>query len=511
MTRGSQTGQDVNMPSSRPNAVTNPMDPASPLDPPRTEPPSSETSVNLGHKRIMRSRESKVFAGVAGGLGRHFGIDPVIIRVALVVLVLTTSGVFFLLYIAAIFIIPKEPKRDLATIRTEPGGGSMEISRSSLGAAVLIGIGLLALSDQVGLNFDGEFLWPLAFIGFGIAVLWSRRSPNESTSGSNEVNEGNEVYEVNGSTGANRVANYDPADESHPFRTLVDSPIVQRAYDRVAEPLTPAKPAGLAGLAVPARAVRAVRPGGKSNFTNRSPYSTIATAGFFVAVGLSWLLLRIAHLHPSPRPALGGVLAIIGVLLVFGSWLGRPKLVTVGVVLTLFLGVTASAGVRLNGGVGERNLILSAAGLPAKSADVPTANYKGALTQKRHLDVGALMIDTRSISDAATLAETMKNPHRYDVGIGVLTIVVAPNVNLLLNAKVGGGNLSVDGVEVMSGMDQSTARTIPATKPPTEGKVRTLRVDARVGLGAVVVKHADANVSLAAISENLNLELEGNP
>ena len=35
---------------------------------------------------LRRSRDDKVIAGVAGGLGRYLGVDPVIIRVAFVVL-----------------------------------------------------------------------------------------------------------------------------------------------------------------------------------------------------------------------------------------------------------------------------------------------------------------------------------------------------------------------------------------------------------------------------------------
>jgi phage shock protein PspC (stress-responsive transcriptional regulator) len=473
------------MPSSRPDAATNLKDPNGPSNPPGTEPPQPEPlsdNVVTGQKRIMRSRESKVFAGVAGGLGRHFGIDPVIVRVALVVLVLTTSGLFLVLYGAAIFIIPKEPKAT-ALVNSESNDESRQVSRSSLGAAVLIGIGLLALSDNVGLNIDGDFLWPLAFIGFGVAVLWSRRSPAETP------------------PEAHRVGAYDPTDEAHPFRTLVDSHIVQRAYDRVVEPVATAKLSGRGKFFNSQQQ-------SQNQIRSRGRYSTVATAGFLVVVAAAWILLRSARLDVSPRPALGSALVVVGVLFVIGSWMGRPKLLSIGIILTLLLGVSASAGVRLNGGIGERNLILRPSGTPAKPADVPTAKYNGVLTQKPHLDVGALTIDTRSVSNAATLGETLKNPRLYDVGVGILTIVVAPDVNLLLDAKVGGGNINVDGDALVSGMDQSTTRTIPATKPPTEGKVRTLRLGARVGLGAVVVIHAAPDVKLADITEDVDFEYE---
>ena len=59
-------------------------------------------------KRLYRSRKNKVFAGICGGLGEYFDIDPVIIRVITAVLTLFT-GVPLIIYIVAIFVIPLEP------------------------------------------------------------------------------------------------------------------------------------------------------------------------------------------------------------------------------------------------------------------------------------------------------------------------------------------------------------------------------------------------------------------
>ncbi|MCP5107237.1 MAG: PspC domain-containing protein [bacterium] len=59
-------------------------------------------------KRLYRSRKSRVFAGICGGLGEHFDIDPVLVRVIAVVLTLFT-GLPLLGYIVAIFVVPEEP------------------------------------------------------------------------------------------------------------------------------------------------------------------------------------------------------------------------------------------------------------------------------------------------------------------------------------------------------------------------------------------------------------------
>ncbi|MBM3404462.1 MAG: PspC domain-containing protein [Bacteroidetes bacterium] len=59
-------------------------------------------------KRLFRSRNNKMLAGVCGGLGTYFNIDPVIIRL-LWVLAIFAAGTGVLAYIIAWIIIPEEP------------------------------------------------------------------------------------------------------------------------------------------------------------------------------------------------------------------------------------------------------------------------------------------------------------------------------------------------------------------------------------------------------------------
>jgi len=59
-------------------------------------------------KRLYRSRESKILAGVCAGLGDYFNIDPVIIRLLWVILTIA-GGAGVLIYIIAWIIIPEEP------------------------------------------------------------------------------------------------------------------------------------------------------------------------------------------------------------------------------------------------------------------------------------------------------------------------------------------------------------------------------------------------------------------
>ncbi len=48
---------------------------------PAGEPPPEEPRSG-GTRRLLRSRRDRMIAGVAGGLGRYFNVDPVIVRIA---------------------------------------------------------------------------------------------------------------------------------------------------------------------------------------------------------------------------------------------------------------------------------------------------------------------------------------------------------------------------------------------------------------------------------------------
>ncbi|MGI5835771.1 MAG: PspC domain-containing protein [Chloroflexota bacterium] len=59
-------------------------------------------------KRLYRSRTESMIAGVCGGLGEYFGIDPTLIRILFVLATLT--GMSLLVYPVLLIIIPAEPQ-----------------------------------------------------------------------------------------------------------------------------------------------------------------------------------------------------------------------------------------------------------------------------------------------------------------------------------------------------------------------------------------------------------------
>ncbi len=59
-------------------------------------------------KRLYRSRDNSMIAGVCGGLGEYFDMDPTFIRLLWIVFTLA-GGSGILAYIIAWIIIPQHP------------------------------------------------------------------------------------------------------------------------------------------------------------------------------------------------------------------------------------------------------------------------------------------------------------------------------------------------------------------------------------------------------------------
>lgn len=58
------------------------------------------------NKRLYRSRNNRMIAGVCGGIAEYFNVDPTIIRLLWVLFALTGSGV--IAYLIAWVIIPEK-------------------------------------------------------------------------------------------------------------------------------------------------------------------------------------------------------------------------------------------------------------------------------------------------------------------------------------------------------------------------------------------------------------------
>jgi phage shock protein C len=63
-------------------------------------------NANVGRQRLHRSRRDRVVAGVCGGLGEYFGIDPTVVRLAFVAVALA-GGASVLAYIILALLLPE--------------------------------------------------------------------------------------------------------------------------------------------------------------------------------------------------------------------------------------------------------------------------------------------------------------------------------------------------------------------------------------------------------------------
>ena len=62
----------------------------------------------LVEKKLYRSTDNRMIAGVCGGLAEYFGIDPVIVRIIAVALLLPGGLPGFLPYVILWIIVPKK-------------------------------------------------------------------------------------------------------------------------------------------------------------------------------------------------------------------------------------------------------------------------------------------------------------------------------------------------------------------------------------------------------------------
>lgn len=63
---------------------------------------------NIKGKKLFRSKNNKVIAGVCAGIGEYFGVDPTVVRLLWVLATLFSFGAGVLAYIIAWIIIPEK-------------------------------------------------------------------------------------------------------------------------------------------------------------------------------------------------------------------------------------------------------------------------------------------------------------------------------------------------------------------------------------------------------------------
>ncbi len=132
-------------------------------------------------KRLYRSNTDKVIGGVSGGLANYLGVDPVLIRVAFVLLTLFGGG-GILIYIVMWIAVPAEPidysaafnksTSDVPEDNTEVSPVKHNQSNTALVAGVLLIIaGLIFLADRLMPFYNLIDFWPVILIVAGVLII----------------------------------------------------------------------------------------------------------------------------------------------------------------------------------------------------------------------------------------------------------------------------------------------------------------------------------------------------
>lgn len=334
---------------------------------------------------LRRSHDPKMIAGVCAGFGRYTGIDPLLIRVALVVLTFF-GGAGGIIYLAGWLFLPEDG--DTASpVEALFGRGSSRTS--ALHAIILLVIGVAAVSGVLGGR--DVVLLVLALAG---AVYLARNPRPPALAGPAPAS-------VPPSTAPGATVPLPTAFAPHgPY---VDS------YGVPSPP--PAPPA-------PVRAPR-----------QRSRLGRIVLSVVVLTVGLLALPAAFGLFYLRPAGYLAAALAVVGAGLVVGAWWGRSRgLIVLGVLLSLALAATGIATHYLDN-AGQQTW---------RPTTVAT------LAPRYNLSAGEATLDLRKVA----FVEGSDTTTRVHVGLGQLTVHVPARVDVDVQAKLTAGHLGVFGEQI---------------------------------------------------------------
>lgn len=151
--------------------------------------------------RLYRSKTSRVFGGVCGGLAEYFDVDPIIIRLLFLVIAFAGGGgvlVYIILWIA----IPEKPFIPYETGYSNPEDAKpgdetagyqpapeqpfvpskpFQPGRGGLiGGLILITLGCIFLADRFIPNINFHDLWPLILVVIGAVLIVSNFTGNKT-------------------------------------------------------------------------------------------------------------------------------------------------------------------------------------------------------------------------------------------------------------------------------------------------------------------------------------------
>lgn len=141
-------------------------------------------------RRLVRSKQNKVLAGVCGGIAEYFDIDSTIIRLGFLISVFF-GGVGIPAYIVALFVMPEgesytpdnflndgikteyDPDKDFSTVMGDKDDdikSDPERNKTFIGVCLIV-LGIVFLAKQF-VQFDMRYLFPLLLVGIGGLIVF---------------------------------------------------------------------------------------------------------------------------------------------------------------------------------------------------------------------------------------------------------------------------------------------------------------------------------------------------
>lgn len=406
---------------------------------------------------LTRRDEYKVVAGVCSGVAYRLGVDPNVVRVITVVLALF-GGAGVLLYALGWLLLPEDGGQPSLAERALRGGGPGGLSTVLLAvllAIVTVGVAVLVVGD----SWFGITVLVVA-VAIGAVLLTRNPSGAASAAPATQPSPPPTTYSPTPPTPA-PFAPPAAGPAERPLEFASSAPPAPSAWQTSAtEPLWPATPP-TPPTAPPPEPPR--------------PRSYLGPVTLFAALAIVGVLGIVDATGASvPFSAyLAAALAVVGIGLLVGTWVGRSRsLVGVGVaLLVVLLPVTTIEQLdfsdRASGAFETIEVV------PATAAVLDGTVDEYAAGDVRY-DLTAI-----DFSDQDVDADVR-------VGAGNLQIDVPADVTVVLDAEVGAGQLEAFG-EQSSGLGVDAARTDEG-----EADGGTLRLTVQMGFGNVEVNRAGA-------------------
>lgn len=402
-----------------------------PADAPPSQPTAPPESPAKAERKLTRSREGRVIAGVCAGLGRYCGVDPVVFRIALAVLVFF-GGAGAVIYLAGWLFLPEDG--DTAS-PVEALLGRGHSSTSTLTTVILAVLGAIGLS--IALSGDSALVLALAVLGI---VLLARREP------------------LSGSGATTRSTAETPGTAATPTAYAPHGPYGPYGGSVGGAPASPPPPYQ---PTVPISVQKPPRPP-----KERSALGRIVVSVTLLVLGLMVAVDRVFDVSISGPVYTAVALALVGAGLVVGAWFGRARgLIGLGIALCIALPVSIGA----SGWDGPGDSIGEQRWAPTSAA---------AIQPRYELGIGEGTLDLTQVDFSDAAAET-----RAEIGFGHLLVRVPRDVDVTVRGSAGAGDLMLFGHK-SNGTDVNRTVTDLGADGAGGG---TLKLTVEVGFGALEV------------------------